>query len=234
MHEAVKHARKLQSSYLNGKTLDRTNRACRILDLGCGSGALLLATCKEGASLSSSSAESSSLIPGIAVIPVAKSGECQEKASGDGLGVTVIGVGIDLDDVSLKLAKMNSVVAAANDSRDVTQALKVKVKVKDVDATGAEYPCEWVKADFTQLHTEEVHSQLLHAVRSVDISTGNDEYHIKGGAGEEGEREGEGEGLFDVIICNPPFLSEKSTLGKFLFIIIVSLLLLVLLIHPYC
>jgi hypothetical protein len=99
---------------------------------------------------------------------------------------------MDLDEVSLNLARSNS-ITAASDSCDVTHAIK-----SDIAVTPPEYPCEWVKADFTQLHTEAVRSRLVDAVRLIDTAIG---------------RSAE-EGLFDVIICNPPFLSEKSTRGN--------------------
>jgi methylase of polypeptide subunit release factors len=50
VHEAVRHILKLQGFAMNGKD-EICNRGFRILDLGCGSGALLLAACKEGASI---------------------------------------------------------------------------------------------------------------------------------------------------------------------------------------
>jgi hypothetical protein len=118
---------------------------------------------------------------------------------------------MDLDEVSLNLARINS-ISAASDSCDGSRAIKSGITI-----TPPEYPCEWVKADFTQLHTEAVRSRLVDAVCLIDTAIGRREE----------------EGLFDVIICNPPFLSEKSTRGNDPYRIAISLLQLPYLIFPY-
>lgn len=146
----------------------------------------MLAACKEGASKSSTSPPNESP------------------------SISITGVGIDLDEVSLNLARINS-IAAASDFCDGTQAIK-----SDFAITPPEYPCEWVKADFTLLHTEAVRSRLVDAVCLIDTAVGRSEE----------------EGLFDVIICNPPFLSEKSTRGNDPYRIAISLLQLPYLIFP--
>jgi methylase of polypeptide subunit release factors len=66
------------------------------------------------------------------------------------------------------------------------------------------YSCEWVAADFGLLHTASVRSAITNAVilsesKSIDLSS---------------VEEMPDDGLFDVIICNPPFLSSLAAAGR--------------------
>ena len=66
------------------------------------------------------------------------------------------------------------------------------------------YSCEWVPADFGLLHTATVRTAITNAVilsenKSIDLSS------------VEGMQD---DGLFDVIICNPPFLSSLAAAGR--------------------
>lgn len=66
------------------------------------------------------------------------------------------------------------------------------------------YSCEWVAADFGLLHTASVRNAITNAVilsesKSIDLSS------------VEGMQD---DGLFDVIICNPPFLSSLAAAGR--------------------
>lgn len=125
------------------------NRRYRVLDLGCGSGALLLAT-------------------------LARLGP---------RSIEAIGVGVDLDEDALKTAGRNAEL-------------------------NSQTACEWISANFGELHLDGVRSRLVDAVLRCESKVG--------GRGELLEVDGmaDGDGLFDVILCNPPFLSDRAARGR--------------------
>lgn len=94
--------------------------------------------------------------------------------------INIIGIGVDLDDTALNFASIN---AAAN------------IMSSDSTAVG------WMKADFTQLHSEVDRIALLNAVVKCQNSM-------------EIDSEVETDGLFQVILCNPPFLSARAATGR--------------------
>jgi methylase of polypeptide subunit release factors len=125
------------------------NRRYRVLDLGCGSGALLLATLAR-------------LVP---------------------LSIEAIGVGVDLDLDALRTAERNAEL-------------------------NSQTACEWIPANFGELHLDGVRSRLVDAVLQCEGRYGSRRETP------EYEGEADGDGLFDVILCNPPFLSDRAARGR--------------------
>lgn len=66
------------------------------------------------------------------------------------------------------------------------------------------YSCEWVAADFGLLHTASVRTAITNAV-ILSESKGINLSNVEGM---------QDDGLFDVIICNPPFLSSLAAAGR--------------------
>ena len=70
------------------------------------------------------------------------------------------------------------------------------------------FSCNWVAADFGLLHTSSVRTAVTNAVMSCE-GKGSDI------SSPEAETEAvQDDGLFDVIICNPPFLSSLAAAGR--------------------
>jgi methylase of polypeptide subunit release factors len=130
-------------------SVSHQKRRYRILDLGCGSGALLLATLAR-------------LIP---------------------RSIEAIGVGVDLDEDALRTAERNAEL-------------------------NFQTACEWVPANFGELHLDGVRSRLVDAVLQCESR------HGSRGETLEFDIKADGDGLFDVILCNPPFLSDRAARGR--------------------
>ena len=62
--------------------------------------------------------------------------------------------------------------------------------------------CAWVRADFGQLHTQTVRHLLTNAIQGCESSQAD-----VSNVGPRG-------GLFDVILCNPPYLSSRAAAGR--------------------
>ena len=178
-----------------------TDKMIRIMDLGCGSGALLLATLSELnkpevlLSIEENSTKSLSLSLAdklnsdlISAQEMDQSNKVEQNYEPSRL--SVLGVGVDLDTNALKYAVINANNAGQTD-------------------------CAWISADFGQLHTPDVRTRLIDAVLSCRTQRDlkSTEYkHLKRESRDVVGREGEG--LFDIILCNPPFLSSKATAGR--------------------
>ena len=94
------------------------------------------------------------------------------------------------------------------ESRDclIVTATNAVINANNADQTD----CAWISADFGQLHTPDVRTRLIDAVLSCRTQRDlkSTEYkHLR-------RESREGEGLFDIILCNPPFLSSKATAGR--------------------
>ena len=173
-----------------------TDKMIRIMDLGCGSGALLLATLSELSkpevllSIEENSTKSLSLSLAdklnsdlISAQEMDQSNKVEQNYEPSRL--SVLGVGVDLDTNALKYAVINANNAGQTD-------------------------CAWISADFGQLHTPDVRTRLIDAVLSCRTQR-----DLKSTEYKHWRRESrEGEGLFDIILCNPPFLSSKATAGR--------------------
>lgn len=144
-----------RNSNRNSNSRNSNKKVRRILDLGCGSGALLLAVLEGLQTLS-------------------------EPVRG-------LGVGVDLDLKALSTASINA------------------------DKNGP-FACAWVAADFGLLHTSSVRTTVTNAVISCE---GNGSDVSSPVTQTETETEAvQDDGLFDVIICNPPFLSSLAAAGR--------------------
>ena len=230
VHEAVSEALELHSKYLLHQsstqnqeseastatttaadivvlsTANDTGRVIRILDLGCGGGALLLATLSEldKHKLHRLNKEDSpiSSIPHKELYDDVISTQNIKHSNRHGpnvgqLRLNVIGVGVDLDSNALRYAEMN-----ANDANQTA--------------------CGWMSADFGQLHSLEVRTRLVDTVIKCETQRGleNTDNNIQNTDAisntevREVDNERGGQGLFDIILCNPPFLSSKATAGR--------------------
>lgn len=101
------------------------------------------------------------------------------------LSIRGLGVGIDMDMKALSAALINA------------------------DRNGP-FICSWVAADFGLLHTSSVRTAVANAVISCE-GKGRDILTSKIETEAEAVQD---DGLFDVIICNPPFLSSLAAAGR--------------------
>ena len=151
--ESSESSEDVSNSNISSSSNSSNKKVRRILDLGCGSGALLLA-----------------VLEGLQTLTTPIQG---------------LGVGIDMDLKALSTASINA------------------------DRNGP-FSCTWVAADFGLLHTSSVRAAVTNAVISCE-GNGSD---ILSPVAETGTEAVQDDGLFDVIICNPPFLSSLAAAGR--------------------